>query len=130
MSEKSQRAQAVIDIDSSIRQRIKMVRGQQGVPQALVAKQLGIVPQQYHKYESGVLRLSAGMITQIASVLDVSVMDLVPEDARGDGALDSERKLDVLKQEVGSLVLDEQSEEVLIAIKTLLRKNQTADMRV
>lgn len=121
MSDKESRAQEVMDLDTAVRQRIKSVRTQQGFTQAAVAEQLGIVPQQYHKYESGVLRLSAGMTAKIASVLEVSVLDLVPENMRSEHKLDATKRLDLLKQELNMMVLDQTSEDVLVAMRTLMR---------
>lgn len=123
MNEKESKAEQIRDLDTAVRQRIKSVRTQQGVAQAAVAEELGIVPQQYHKYESGVLRLSGGMIAQIARVLDCSVTDLVPEELQGDRALDPVKRLDILKQELTMLILDQESEDVLVALKTLLTKS-------
>lgn len=114
------RAEFVSQADDAVRQRIKSVRVQQGITQAVVARELGIVPQQYHKYESGSLRLSSGMLLQIARVLDCSILDLIPAAATGYAALDPVKKLDVLKQELSLLVLDAQSSDLLVAMKTLL----------
>ena len=124
MQKPNLRAKTVMDTDSAVRERIKSVRVQQGITQAAVAESLGIVPQQYHKYESGVLRLSGGMLIQIARVLECSILDLVPEEARQISELDPIKKLDILKQELTMLVLDAQSEDVLIAMKTLLKHSQ------
>jgi transcriptional regulator with XRE-family HTH domain len=44
-----------------------------GLTQQEVAKQLGITYQQAHKYETGVNRISAGRLHQIAEALDVEV---------------------------------------------------------
>lgn len=118
------RAETVSRADLAVRQRIKSVRVQQGVTQADVAKGLGIVPQQYHKYESGSLRLSGGMLLQIARILDCSVLDLIPGAATGYAALDPTKKLDVLKQELSMLVLDADSLDLLVAMKTLLEHAQ------
>ena len=125
MQKPNLRAQTVLEADSAVRQRIKSVRVQQGITQAEVAKGLGIVPQQYHKYESGVLRLSGGMLLQVARVLECSILDLMPDSARQSGELDAIKKLDILKQELTMMVLDAQSEDVLIAMKTLLQHAQT-----
>lgn len=122
MKDKESRAAQIRDLDTAVRQRIKSVRTQQGIAQAVVAEELGIVPQQYHKYESGVLRMSGGMIAQIARVLDCSVSDLIPEQLQGNSTLDPVKRLDILKQELTMLILDQESEDVLVALKTLLTK--------
>ncbi len=118
---KETKARQIAEIEAAVRHRIQFLRKRQGVTQSKVAEGLGIVPQQYHKYESGVLRLSAGMIAQIANILDCSILDLVPRELRGDGTLEPGARLDALKQELTSLILDESSEDVLIAVLTLMR---------
>lgn len=118
---KEAKARQIAEIEAAVRHRIQFLRKRQGITQSKVAEGLGIVPQQYHKYESGVLRLSAGMIAQIANILDCSILDLVPRELRGDGTLEPGARLDALKQELTSLILDESSEDVLIAVLTLMR---------
>lgn len=120
MSEQNPYAQRVAELDTQLRKRVKLVRLQQGVTQADVATQLGIAPQQYHKYESGVLRLSTGMVAQIAEALDCSIVDIIPGSDKGGERLDGAKRLDVLKQELSSLILDTDSEVVLDAVRTLL----------
>lgn len=118
---KASNANRVKEIDAAVRRRIKFVRTQQGYTQSAVAEQLGIVPQQYHKYESGLLRLTGGMIVKIAAALGCSVLDLVPEDSRAQTHLDPTKRLDILKHELTMLILDQTSEETLIGLKMLLR---------
>ena len=130
MTDREAKARQIADLDTAVRQRIKSVRSQQGLTQSAVAQELGIVPQQYHKYESGVLRLSGGMIARIAAVLDCSVLDLVPEEIRGERTLDASKRIDILKQELTMLVLDQESEEVLVALKVLLRQHFAAERPV
>lgn len=127
MSEQNPYAQRVAELDAELRKRVKLVRLQQGVTQADVATQLGIAPQQYHKYESGVLRLSSGMVAQIAEALECSVLDIIPGSERSVERLDADKRLDILKQELSSLILDAQSEDVLVAVRTLLSASQTRD---
>ncbi len=120
MDEHEQQAQRVAEIDTFVRHRIKFIRSRQGRTQSDIAAALGIVPQQYHKYESGVLRLSSGMVAQIADALECSILELVPEELRRDKSLEPAVRLDALKQEVTELILDTTREDVLVAIKVLL----------
>ena len=120
MDDSEKQAQRVVEIDTFVRHRIKFIRSRQGRTQADIALALGIVPQQYHKYESGVLRLSSGMVAQIADALECSILELVPEELRRDKSLDPEVRLDALKQEVTEMILDTDREDVLVAIKVLL----------
>lgn len=127
MSDKQVHAQKVSNIDTALRKRIKSVRLQQGVTQAMIAEKLGIVSQQYHKYEAGVLRLSGGMLAQIAAALDCSVLDLLPESVEQYARLESDRHLDILKQEITDLIIDVSSTDILVAIKTLIDHNRHSD---
>lgn len=127
MSDKQVHAQKVSNIDTALRKRIKSVRLQQGVTQATIAEKLGIVSQQYHKYEAGVLRLSGGMLAQIAAALDCSVLDLLPESVEQYARLESDLHLDILKQEITDLIIDVSSTDILVAIKTLIDHNRASD---
>lgn len=116
----SKRSNAPTAVDKDVSERIRSIRLQKGLSQADVASAIGIVHQQYHKYESGLNRFSAGMMVKIAEVLDCMVEDLFPPTLRGNKTLDSEQRIDVLKQELVQLVLDSSSEAQLIALRTIL----------
>lgn len=116
----SKRSNAPTTVDKDVSERIRSIRLQKGKSQADVAGHIGIVHQQYHKYESGLNRFSAGMMVKIAEALDCMVDDLFPPSLRGSSTLDSDQRVDVLKQELVKLVLDTKSESQLIALRTLL----------
>ncbi|MGH1422103.1 MAG: helix-turn-helix domain-containing protein [Hyphomonas sp.] len=116
----SKRSSAPTTVDKDVSERIRSIRLQKGMSQADVAAGLGIVHQQYHKYESGLNRFSAGMMVKIAESLDCMVADLFPPTLRGSKTLESEQRVDVLKQELVKLVLDTTSEAQLIALRTIL----------
>jgi transcriptional regulator with XRE-family HTH domain len=61
------------EIDIEIGKRIRLRRRQLGISQTDLAEKLGLAFQQVQKYESGVNRVSAGRLPQIASALDVHV---------------------------------------------------------
>ena len=111
-------------LDAEIAERVRNVRVTQGVTQAQIAGHLGIVHQQYHKYEAGVIRFSAGMLIAIAEVLDCPLMDLVPPTIDHGSNLDPMQRIDILRMRVQSQIDDCQSEQKLLAISTLLGNAQ------
>ena len=115
---KSLRAPTPVDIEVS--ERIKKLRTARGLTQRAVAEGVGIVHQQYHKYETGFLRLSAGVLVKLCDVFDCSIEELFPPKLRGQGQIDAELRQDVLKQEIVSLLMDISDESELIAFRTLL----------
>jgi transcriptional regulator with XRE-family HTH domain len=118
---KSRRSSAPTTVDKEVSERIRSIRLQKGKSQADVAGHIGIVHQQYHKYESGLNRVSAGMLVKIADCLDCKVEDLIPPALRGSTSLESDFRMDVLKQELITLIMDSQSESQLIAFRTLFQ---------
>lgn len=123
MTTAKKRSSAPTPIDLQIINRIRSIRLQSGLSQGDVAKHLGIVHQQYHKYESGLNRVSAGMLVKLAEVLKCQVTDLIPPEMNNCGQIAPEMRIDVLKQELVDLVLDCGCERKLIAIRTLLVEN-------
>lgn len=120
MPASNKRSSAPTSLDIQVVERIKSLRVQRGLSQSSVAEHLGIVHQQYHKYESGLNRVSAGMLIKLAEVLDCHVADLIPPDMRGSGNMEADIRMDVLKQELVNLILDCASEQKLAAMRTLL----------
>ena len=106
--------------DAEVAQRIKDIRVTQGVTQAKIAEHLGIVHQQYHKYEAGVLRFSAGMLMAISDFLDCPITDLVPARINHGSPLDALQRLDLLRMRLQSQIQDCGSEQKLLALLTLL----------
>jgi transcriptional regulator with XRE-family HTH domain len=64
------------DIDRFLGHRIKQLRLLARMSQQQVAHQLGVSPQQMHKYEKGTDRVSTGQLLVIAQTLEVAVADL------------------------------------------------------
>lgn len=120
MSVSRKRSSAPTSLDLQVVDRIKSLRTQRGLSQGAVAAHLGIVHQQYHKYEAGLNRVSAGMLIKLAEVLDCRVEDLIPPDMRAPGNMDVDIRVDVLKQELVNMVLDCGNEQKLAAIRTLM----------
>jgi transcriptional regulator with XRE-family HTH domain len=114
------RPSAPTSLDTQVSDRIKSIRVLKGLSQGAVAERLGIVHQQYHKYEAGVVRPSAGFLVKIADIFDCSVGELFPPDLRGEQSIESDTRMDVLKQELVSLIMSNADEKKLIALRTLL----------
>lgn len=66
-------------IDKRIGQSIRWFRIQQGLTQKQLAARLRISYQQLHKYETGLNSVSAGMLSDIAITLDISIRQLFAE---------------------------------------------------
>ena|SRR5215469_5446541 len=60
-------------IDKLVAKRIRTYRLDRGLTQHALADQVGVASQQIHKYESGISRISAGRLLQIAEALELSV---------------------------------------------------------
>jgi transcriptional regulator with XRE-family HTH domain len=63
-------------LDAMVGTRIAMLRVSRGISHAVLAERIGITSLQLQKYERGVDRVGARRLSQIASVLDVSVGEL------------------------------------------------------
>ena len=116
----TKRPSAPTSLDVQVSDRIKSLRVTKGLSQGAVAEKLGIVHQQYHKYEAGVVRPSAGFLIKVADIFDCAVGDLFPPELRGEDKIELETRIDVLKQELVSLIMNTDNEDKLIALRTLL----------
>lgn len=65
-------------IDAYVAGRLRAHRRQLGLSQADVAKKLGVTFQQIQKYETGINRVGAGRLFQIASLYGIPVQDFFP----------------------------------------------------
>lgn len=110
--------------DEDIRLRIKDLRLTRGVTQAEIADQLGIVHQQYHKYEAGILRFSASMLIAIAEFLDCPISDLVPQQMQTGSPLGQAERMDLLKMRLQTQIQNCNSEQLLLAFSTLIGEEQ------
>ena len=63
-------------LDAMVGARIRMLRVDRGISQTILAERIGVTFQQVRKYERGANRVGANRLSQIASVLDVSVGEL------------------------------------------------------
>lgn len=60
-------------IDKLVAKRIRTRRIDKGLTQQVLAERVGVASQQIHKYESGISRITAGRLLQVAEALDLSV---------------------------------------------------------
>ena len=58
------------EIDRHVGARLRMLRNQSGMSQAVLARKVGLTFQQIQKYETGVNRISASKLWQFCDVLD------------------------------------------------------------
>lgn len=63
-------------LDAMVGARIRMFRVNRGMSQTMLAERIGVTFQQVQKYERGANRVGASRLSQIASVLGVSVGEL------------------------------------------------------
>ena len=84
-----------LDVDHYVSLRIRQRRIMLGLTQQQMAELIGVTYQQAHKYETGINRISAGRLYQIAQALGVEISyffeDVEPErrnkaEGRGDDA--------------------------------------------
>jgi transcriptional regulator with XRE-family HTH domain len=68
-------------VDVAVGARIRRRRRELDLSQTQLGKALGITFQQVQKYERGSNRVSASMLVKAAAALDISVADLVGEEA-------------------------------------------------
>ena len=63
-------------LDAMVGARIRMFRVNRGMSQSVLAERIGVTFQQVQKYEKGANRVGASRLSQIASVLGISVGEL------------------------------------------------------
>lgn len=71
-------------LDAMVGAKIRMFRINRGMSQTVLAERIGVTFQQVQKYEKGANRVGASRLSQIASVLGISVGELF--ESPGDGA--------------------------------------------
>jgi transcriptional regulator with XRE-family HTH domain len=72
-------------LDVMVGTRIRMLRVNRGMSQTMLAERIGVTFQQVQKYERGANRIGASRLSQIASVLGVSVGELFESGAGSPG---------------------------------------------
>ena len=80
-------------LDVMVGTRIRMLRANRGMSQTMLAERIGATFQQVQEYERGANRVGASRLSQIASVLGVSVGDLFESSGAGSPGLNSPVRL-------------------------------------
>ena len=80
-------------LDAMVGARISMLRVNRGMSQAMLAERIGVTFQQVRKYERGADRVGARRLSQIASVLGVSVGELFESSEAASPGLNSPLRL-------------------------------------
>ena len=70
-------------LDAMVGARIRMLRVNSGISQTVLAERIGVTFQQVQEYERGASRVGASRLSQIASVLGVSVGELFESSGAG-----------------------------------------------
>jgi transcriptional regulator with XRE-family HTH domain len=76
-------------LDAMVGARISILRVSRGMSQATLAERIGVTFQQVQKYERGTTRVGASRLSQIASMLGVSVGELFESSGAGSPGLNS-----------------------------------------
>ena len=66
--------------DIALAKAVRKTRIENGVSQVWMAKQLGVTPQQMHKYEDGVDRIPATYLKKISDALKVDIYEFFYDD--------------------------------------------------
>ena len=80
-------------LDAMVGARISMLRVSRGMSHAMLAERIGVTSQQVQKYERGADRVGASRLSQIASVLGVSVGELFESSEAASPGLNSPLRL-------------------------------------
>jgi transcriptional regulator with XRE-family HTH domain len=80
-------------LDAMVGARIRLFRVDRGMSESMLAERIGVTFQQMQKYERGANRVGASRLSQIASVLDVSVGELFESSRAGSPGLNSPVRL-------------------------------------
>jgi transcriptional regulator with XRE-family HTH domain len=76
-------------LDAMVGAKIRMLRINRGMSQTGLAERIGVTFQQVQKYERGANRVGASRLSQVASVLGVSVGELFESSGSGSRGLNS-----------------------------------------
>ena len=95
-----------------------------GMTQQMLSKELGITPQQLHKYESGIDRVSTKTLSQMCDIFGCDITDLLPkkkkkEDFVGLKVAEKEKTFITNTQDVNRDMLD-----IMNAFFDLTKKQQ------
>ena len=68
----------VTEVDREIGASLRVRRRELGLPMRFIADKVGVSQQQYQRYEAGLARVSALMLSKIAAALDVEPAQFLP----------------------------------------------------
>lgn len=105
---------AVTELDEEIGARLRARRHELNLPMAHVAEAVGIAFQQLQKYELGQNRVSAAMLTRLADVLHVDVIELLPGKPRGRGKASAEDGMALQLQQVFSNIRAKRERQLVL----------------
>ena len=80
-------------VDVAVGARIRLLRKVRGMSQQALAEAAGVTFQQIQKYERGANRVSASMLSRIATALDAPVAEMFGEAGASSGAVDEVAEL-------------------------------------
>lgn len=114
----------VQDFDIVVCKNIKSMRKMLGMTQQMLANELDITPQQLHKYESGVDRVSTKTLSQICDIFGCDITDLLPKKEKKDNFFDlkvaeNEKTFTINNQDINHDMLD-----IMNAFFDLTKKQQ------
>jgi transcriptional regulator with XRE-family HTH domain len=89
-------------VDIAVGARIRLLRKVRGLSQQALAEAAGVTFQQIQKYERGANRVSASMLSRIASTLNAPVAEMFGEASPSSGSID---EVAALLSEPGALEL-------------------------
>lgn len=118
MSDKEPVSRDTNPIDLAIGRRIRELRQHAELSMAALADSVGLSFQQIQKYETGVNRISPGVLADIAKVFGVPISFLFPVEAE---AIPDETNVSVLRAEARQLVDDLKTAPDLVASIMFLR---------
>ena len=99
----ARKSEALADpVDIAVGARIRLLRKVRGLSQQALAEAAGVTFQQIQKYERGANRVSASMLSRIATTLQTPVSEMFGEGGAASGAID---EVAALLAEPGALEL-------------------------
>jgi transcriptional regulator with XRE-family HTH domain len=105
------------NIDGDIGNKISDARKLKNISRKILAEKIGITHQQLHKYETGVNRISASRLLQIANILNLDVSYFYPI---SDFGYTSSKDADYGLDEISLLLKNLNNKKKIIALKNLI----------
>lgn len=116
---KSRGTRSPTDTDITVGANLRQRRHERGITLHQLAELAGISHQQLQKYETGVNRISAGMLPVFAEALGVELMELYRD--AGDAGQPRKTKADRLREDCELVLRRVKSEEELAKVLRVLK---------